>query len=68
MSNAKLIMQQITELLNEHAAEVRSLKAKVRTLTRQRDEAKGTAQEYRSYATKYQKELAELRKELRQNG
>ncbi len=62
------ILKQITELLNEHAAEVRSLKAKVRTLTRQRDAAQGTAKEYRSYANKYQKELAELRKELRQNG
>ncbi len=68
MSNAKLIMQQITELLHQHDVEVRSLKAKIRTLTRQRDEAKGTAQEYRSYASKYQKELAELRKEVRQNG
>lgn len=68
MSNAKLIMQQITELLHQHAVEVRSLNAKVRTLTRQRDAAQGTAREYRSYATKYQKELAELRKELRQNG
>ena len=62
------IIHQITGLLKEHAAEVLALKAKVRTLTRQRDAAQGTAKEYRSYATKYQKELAELRKELRQNG
>lgn len=62
------IIHQITGLLKEHAAEVLALKAKVRTLTRQRDEARGTAKEYRSYATKYQKELSELRKELRQNG
>ena len=62
------IIHQITGLLKEHAAEVLALKAKIRTLTRQRDAAQGTAQEYRSYANKYQKELAELRKELRQNG
>ena len=68
MSNNKLIMQQITELLHQHAVEVRSLKAKVRTLTRQRDQAQGSAREYRIYASKYQKQLAMLRKELRQNG
>jgi peptidoglycan hydrolase CwlO-like protein len=62
------IIHQITGLLKEHAADVLALKAKVRTLTRQRDQAQGTAREYRAYATKYQKELAELRKELRQNG
>jgi peptidoglycan hydrolase CwlO-like protein len=68
MSNAKLIMQQITELVKAYESEINTLKVKVNKITRQRDEAKGTAQEYRSYATKYQKELAELRKELRQNG
>ena len=62
------IIHQITGLLKEHAAEVVALKAKVRTLTRQRDAAQGTAREYRTYATKYQKQLAMLRKELRQNG
>ena len=56
------IIHQITGLLKEHASEMATLKVKVRKLTRQRDEAVGRAREYRTYATKYQKELAELRK------
>lgn len=62
------IIHQINGLLKEHASEVATLKTKIRSLTRQRDEANGRVKEYRAYATKYQKELAELRKELRKNG
>ena len=57
-----LILRQITALLQKHTSEMETLKVKVRRLTRQRDEAVGRAREYRGYATKYQKELAELRK------
>ena len=62
MSNDKLIMGQITALLQQQASEMSTLKTKMRRLTRQRDEALGKAKEYRSYVTKYQKQLAELRK------
>lgn len=62
MSNDKLIMGQITALLQQQTSEMSTLKTKVRRLTRQRDEALGKAKEYRSYVTKYQKQLAELRK------
>lgn len=58
----KLLLRQITALLHQHTSEMETLKVKIRRLTRQRDEAVGRAREYRSYATKYQKELAELRK------
>lgn len=62
MSTDKLILRQITALLQQQASEMSTLKTKVRRLTRQRDEALGKAKEYRSYVTKYQKQLAELRK------
>lgn len=65
MSTDKLILRQITALLQQHASEMATLKVKVRKLTRQRDDAVGRAREYRSYVTKYQKELAALRKEAR---
>lgn len=61
-TDSKLLLRQITALLQKHTSEMETLKVKVRRLTRQRDEAVGKAREYRSYATKYQKELAELRK------
>jgi peptidoglycan hydrolase CwlO-like protein len=63
------LAQQITKLIEEHtkaqASEIVTLKSKVSKLTRQRDEARGRANEYRSYAAKYQKELAAIRKEMR---
>jgi len=62
------ILKEIATLVKEYESQIHTLKVKVNKISRQRDEARGTAKEYRSYATKYQKELAELRKELRQNG
>lgn len=62
------ILKQITSLVKKYESEINTLKVKVNKITRQRDAAQGTAREYRSYASKYQKQLAELRKELRQNG
>lgn len=60
------LIKQIEALIEQHqskqASEISTLKTKVRRLTRQRDEAAGRASEYRSYATKYQKELASLKK------
>lgn len=65
MSTANAITQQINELLKQHASEISTLKTKIRRLTRQKDEAVGKAREYRGYATKYQRELAALRKEMK---
>jgi len=56
------LAQQITKLIEEHtkaqASKISTLETKISKLTRQRDEARGRANEYRSYAAKYQKELA----------
>jgi len=65
MSTATAITQQINELLKRHASEISTLKTKIRRLTRQKDEAVGKAREYRGYATKNQRELAALRKEMK---
>lgn len=65
MSTATAITQQINELLKQHASEISTLKTKIRRLTRQKDEAVGKAREYRGYATKYQRELVALRKEMK---
>ena len=56
------LAQEITKLIDDHtktqASKIATLERKIRLLTKQRDEANGRAAEYRSYATKYQKELA----------
>lgn len=60
------IAQDIINLINAHtkaqASKISTLETKIRKLTKQRDEARGRAAEYRSYADKYQKELAARRK------
>lgn len=45
-------------------SQVSSLATKTRRLKRQKDEAVGRAREYRAYASKYQRDLAKLRKEI----
>jgi hypothetical protein len=47
--------------------EVLLLNRKLRRAIKQRDEANGRAKELMGYVTKYQKELASMRKELREN-
>lgn len=41
--------------------QLETAKAKAYKLTRQRDEARGRAKEYKSYVNRYQRELATLR-------
>lgn len=59
------LAQEITKLIDDHtkaqASKIATLERKIRLLTRQRDEARGRANEYRAYAAKYQKELATRR-------
>lgn len=66
MSTEKQLAAQVAAMVTEHAkaqaARISTLEIKIRKLTRQRDEARGRANEYRAYADKYQKELAEMRK------
>ena len=56
------LIQDIAKRIEEHtiaqASRIAALERKVRLLTKQRDEARGRANEYRSYVNKYQKELA----------
>lgn len=58
------LIKQITAL-QQQASQVATLKTKINKLTRQLNEARGRAAEYKSYTTKYQKELAELRRDER---
>lgn len=59
---AKDVAKLIDERLKVFESERARLKSKVNLLIRQRDAARGKAAEYRSYAAKYQRELAEARK------
>ena len=63
------LAQDIINLINAHtkvqASRIATLETKIRKLTKQRDEARGRAAEYRAYADKYQRELAAIRKEMR---
>lgn len=60
------LIKQIADLIDAHTkkqnSQLGTYRVRISKLTRQRDEAVGRAREYRTYATKYQKELAELRK------
>lgn len=66
--HAATVKQLVAEWEEETAAlrkRVKSAELRAKNLTAQRDEAKGRANEYRGYANKYQRELIELKKEMR---
>jgi peptidoglycan hydrolase CwlO-like protein len=56
----------ITSLVAARESHIATLHRKISKLTAQRDEARGRAAEYKAYALKYQRELAELRNQLKQ--
>lgn len=51
--------------LRAHSAHVHTLERKVRLLATQRDKAKGRTRELQAYVTKYQREIADLKKFIR---
>jgi FtsZ-binding cell division protein ZapB len=53
-------------VFKETRAEIRALKQKLGSMTRQRDAWKGRAAELKAYVTKYQKDLVSMRAELKE--
>lgn len=65
-AEVKALRQRLLQEATTMQRRVRTLTREVQGLRRQRDTALGKVAEYRSYATKYQRELVAARKEIKQ--
>lgn len=55
----------IKSALRAHSSHVHTLERRLREVTNQRDKAKGRVRELQAYVTKYQREIADLKRFIR---